>query len=94
MLDGAGEKDGSEGRGVIGEATLTRGVETLSGAFKATVLIVLDRAPTIFICYMLYMSCVTHFLFFLLFYFFYNFCLQKLVIYKKVSTRKYFLRMF
>ena len=37
MLDGAGEKDGSEGRGVIGEATLTRGVETLSGTFKATV---------------------------------------------------------
>ena len=48
MLDGAGEKDGSEGRGVIGEATLTRGVETLSGAFKTTVLIVLDRAPTAF----------------------------------------------
>ena len=46
MPDGAGEKDGSEGRGVIGEATLTRGVETLSGTFKATVLIVLDRAPT------------------------------------------------
>ena len=46
MLDGAGEKDGSEGRGVIGEATLTRGVETLSGAFKATVLIVLDRVPS------------------------------------------------
>ena len=53
MLDGAGEKDGSEGRGVIGEATLTRGVETLSGAFKATVLIVLDRAPTAFFSYLL-----------------------------------------
>ena len=38
MLDGAGEEDGSEGRGVSGEATLARAV-ALSCTFKLKELI-------------------------------------------------------
>ena len=45
---GAGGADGSEGHGLIGGATPTRGAAAPRGPPKSKELIVLDRAPTDF----------------------------------------------